>query len=149
MSCASSRGFSLLEALIASLVVGTAVVGLAHLVALAADQSAATRRRTTALSFAQAKLEELRSLEWTYAADAAPISSPQLALSPPGALFTDYDGYADTRSGFVRRWAISRLTPGDADTLILQVCVFAEGRQRVAALTAAEACVATIRVRRP
>jgi type II secretory pathway pseudopilin PulG len=155
---APDRGFSLVEALIASLLIATAVVGLAQLVALAARQSLASRQAASALSIAQAKLEQLRRAAWTYDAAGGRVSSGVLSVSPLQSLREDADGYVDfldvfgqvvappvAVAHFARRWAIAPLAPVDVDTLLLQVCVFAgppfDGTPA--------ACVAGIRTRQP
>lgn len=171
-----ARGFSLLETLIAASLVAVAVVAIAHLVAIGAEQTSAGRRAMTATVAAQSKLEQLRSLTWSYAADGAPLSdlstdtaadppSPAggtgLSLSPPRTLVEDIAGYVDylddlgglapdvdagDRPQLVRRWAISLLDASDPHTLILQVCVY---RWRAAGRTDTqpEACLWTVRTR--
>ena len=156
-------GFSLVETLIATLIVASAVGGLAHLVALGARQAGATRQQLAAVTIAQSKLEELRGGPWTYASDGTPISSALLAPSPSDALLVDHDGYFEHVDGFgvvvaptevatthyTRRWSITPLYPADPNTLVLRACVYGD-RSNVAASTAtAHACVASIRERRP
>jgi prepilin-type N-terminal cleavage/methylation domain-containing protein len=158
----SMRGFSLIEVLIAALVVSSAIAGFAHLIALAARQTSSTHTSVSALSLAQSKLEGLRALTWTYDASGTRVSSPELALSPATSLFVDSPGYVDAMdrfgqpvsaapqsAAFRRRWAVWRLDPAVADTLILQVCVFeiavaSSSRRRMPA-----ACVSTVRTRKP
>jgi prepilin-type N-terminal cleavage/methylation domain-containing protein len=163
----SQNGFSLIEALIATVLIAVAVVSLVHLIAAAATQSTRTWQAGTALAAAQAKLEQLRSLSWTYAPDGMRTSDlsadttaepPRasggtgLSLSPAGALFADRVGYVDRldRGGraaadfeFSRRWAVSLLDASDPDTLLLQVCVFRRGP----ASTAPDVCVWSVRTR--
>ena len=152
-----SRGFALVEALIAALLVATAVVGLTQLVTVGLAQSLRTRQSETALTLAQAKLEELRSLAWLFDAGGGRVSSPQLGTSPPTTLVQDVDGWVETLDRFGaagapvdvthyrRRWAIGLLDAADLDTLVLQVCVFTDGRPGVIA----DACVWTVRTRKP
>jgi type II secretory pathway pseudopilin PulG len=142
-------GFSLVEALIASLIVATAAAGLSHLVTIAVRQSTATRRHAIALALAQGQLEMLRAVAWSFAPDGTRLSDERLALSPPAALVSDIDGYSDrVAGGYRRRWAISLLDPADPDMLLIEVCVFGAPHS-VVSVTAAEACVSTLRVRRP
>jgi type II secretory pathway pseudopilin PulG len=155
-------GFSLVETLIATLIVASAVGGLAHLVALGARQAGTTRQQLAALATAQSKLEELRSVPWTYASDGTPISSASLTPSPPDALLADRDGYVEhvdrfgvvvaptdvLSSHFTRRWSVTPLYRSDPNTLVLRVCVY--GNRSNATTTAmAQACVVSIRERRP
>src|SRR5687767_10862498 len=91
----ANHGFTLVETVVAAALVATAVVVLAHLVALGAEQSAGNRHALAAMIAAQSKLEELRSLPWTYAADGTPLSDPGLSPSPDRSLFEDATGYAE------------------------------------------------------
>jgi type II secretory pathway pseudopilin PulG len=136
----SSKGFTLVEAVVAATLVATAAVVLAQLVALGATQSASHRDTSAALVAAQSKLEELRSVTWNYT-----IPGSDVALSPAGALFTDTPGYVDHAPLFVRRWAVTRFDPADESVIVIDVCVFAIARRAAAP----EACVSTIRTRRP
>jgi prepilin-type N-terminal cleavage/methylation domain-containing protein len=150
-------GFTLVETLVAMLLVSTAVAAAAHLGLAAIAQSAATQREAAALWLAQSKLEELRAQPWAFDAAGARLSDPALTASPPDALTRDATGYFDTfdRFGeptvigssvvFRRRWAIGLASSTDPDTLLLQSCVFAgtSSHDRVPADT----CVSTIRTR--
>jgi len=157
----SCSGFSLLEALIATVLLASAVVGLAHLVTLGAAQTRSSRHASTALVMAQSRLEQLRALGWTYSADGTRISSPALAPSPARSLFEDRAGWVDYldmfgvpvteasgTANYRRRWAVSRVSAAEEDTLQLQVCVFAFRRGRDPDAIA-DACVSTIRTRKP
>ena len=155
----SARGFALLEALIACMLMATAVAALVHLVMLATTQSLAMRRSATAVVLAQAKLEELRGLLWGYDEAGVPIGSPQLDTSPPSTLTNSIDGWMEVfdrfgdpvdeeeAAGFERRWSIGRFNAADPDTLVLQVCVFV--RDGAPAGVLADACVQAIRTRQP
>ena len=153
---AAARGFSLVEALVASLLVVVAVSVLAHLLAAGARRTFDDRRTAAAATLAHARLEELRSAPWRFAADGSRISDASLALAPPETLTTDRPGYFDAldRDGspvtgdetphFVRRWSIGLVDAVDPDTLLLKVCVFPGREARLA-----DACVWGIRTRKP
>jgi|SRR5687767_7804628 hypothetical protein len=160
-SLPSPSGFSLIEALIASVLVASALVGLAHLIVVGAQQALNSRRAASALTLAQSKLEHLRRVPWTYAPDGSRVSSTDLTESPALSLDEDAAGYVDYLDAFgegvrpgsdavpeyVRRWAILPLQPGSRDTLVLRVCVFtlvAGVPERTPA-----ACVSAIRTRKP
>jgi type II secretory pathway pseudopilin PulG len=152
-----SRGFALIEALVAALLVATAVAGLTHLVTLGLAQSSRTRQSTVALTLAQAKLEELRALAWLFDFDGARVSSAELSTSPPATLTQNVDGWFEQldRSGasgapddvthYWRRWAIAPADAADDDTLRLQVCVCTSVRPG----GATDACVWALRTRKP
>jgi hypothetical protein len=158
-----SHGFSLVETLVATLLVASTIVALAHLVALAGQQTVDASQASASLVLAQSKLEQLRGLVWSYDAAGARVSSAGLVASPPDALWTDRAGYVEwlDRFGvelplhagvvphFRRRWAIARLDPLDEDALVVRVCVFAAGTRAGGASPAPDTCVSTIRVRQP
>jgi type II secretory pathway pseudopilin PulG len=155
----TARGFTLLEALIASALVATAVVACVHLVTMAASQTLSVRRTTAAHLLAQSKLEALRAAEWRYDIDGRRVSSDELNRSPPWSLRDDIDGWVDELDRFGapvdrgqtpfyrRRWAIEQFTDVDPDTLVVRVCVFALGG--LGNLAIADACVCGLRTRKP
>jgi Tfp pilus assembly protein PilV len=154
----ASEGFTLLEALIASLLLAGALATLAHVVGTGVVQTTSMRRTMAALVLAQSKLEELRALTWRFDADGSRASSNALVASPAGSLSADHAGWVETLDRFGvasaarqpqmyrRRWSIAQWGP-DPDTLVLQVCVFESSDNAVA--PAPQACVSTIRTRRP
>ncbi|MGH9174488.1 MAG: type IV pilus modification PilV family protein, partial [Vicinamibacterales bacterium] len=157
----TTGGFSVVEALVASCLVASAIVGLAHLVAIGAEQSLASRRATSALTIAQSKLEQLRRVEFAYAGDGSRVTSTALALSPLQSLQADTPGHVDHADAFgeivsplgpiapdfSRRWAVLALS-GDPDTLVLHVCVFVVRGPSVRDVNPA-ACTSAIRTRKP
>jgi len=92
---ASQRGFSLLEALIAALVVALAMLGLARLQGVTLINSGDSRMKTRALNLAQDKIEELRSFanKDTYTGMASGNDAPT--------------SYAGDNSSFARTWTIT------------------------------------------
>lgn len=157
MSPPLEHGFSLIEAIVASLLIAISVAGLAQLVTVGVRQAATSQQSAQALTMAQAKLEELRTRTWRFTAAGVRVSSGELSLSPSSSLTEDAEGYfalldrfgAPTADAphYRLRWAVSAFEPGDPDTLLLQVCAFTPGRG--AAPAGADACVSTIRTRKP
>jgi hypothetical protein len=158
----TAGGFSLVEALVASLLVASAIVSLAHLVASGAERSLLSRRAMSASAIAQSKLEQLQRLVFSFAPGGARLTSTALAPSPPQALAEDTPGFVELVDGFgevlapldpaapdfARRWAVAPLAPGDADTVALHVCVFVvRGPDARDALPVA--CASGIRTRQP
>ena len=153
----SAAGFSLIEVLIATVLVCSAIAGLAHLGAIGVTQAADVQRGALALALAQSKLEELRASPWAFDATGARVSAPALLVSPADSLTEDASGFVDSFDRFGepaspaapaiyrRRWAISPFDPVDPDTLLLQICVVPGGSPDLPA----DACVATIRTRHP
>ena len=150
-----------METLVATALLVTALAGVAQLVTASARFLLDAGRGETALIAAQAKLESLRSLAWTYDALGGPISDPSLAPSPAGALDADLEGYSDyldhggravDRTGeaamFRRRWSIVRVDDGAPDALAIEVCVARMG-DGVRSALAAEACLMAVRTRQP
>src|SRR5438093_7062770 len=70
----SNAGFSLLEVLVATAILATALVSLAQLFALSTRSNIGSRNTTFAAVLAQQKLEELRSLAWGFDQIGLPIS---------------------------------------------------------------------------
>ena len=143
MRAMDQRGFSLLEALVATTILTVAVVSLAQVVATATRANLLARTSGLASLFATQKMEQLRALAWTFDADGTATSDVTsggtgLSPSPPDALARDVSGYADQldASGrividaasavFIRRWAITPL-PSHPDTLVIQVSVGRNG----------------------
>jgi prepilin-type N-terminal cleavage/methylation domain-containing protein len=109
-SSRSDAGFSLIEVLIATLLMATALTTLAQLFALSSRSNMGARNTTYTATLAQQKLEELRALTWGFDTQGLPISdtstdtsvSPEtlaggtgLAPSPAGSLANNTGGYVD------------------------------------------------------
>jgi prepilin-type N-terminal cleavage/methylation domain-containing protein len=120
------HGFSLVEVVVATALVGTGAIAVAQLTIVATRANRVARSTTATTVIAEQKMEELQSAEWA-----------GLTVSPSGTLGRNTDGYCDFIDGdgrkigsgtvaptgavFVRRWAIDRLTTAAA--LVLQVSV--------------------------
>lgn len=147
------RGFSLLEALIATGILAVSLVSLADLFGLAIRSNIAARSTTTATVLAQQKLEELRALAWTGLSQ-----SPANALQENTPGFVDHvDQFGEIRGGgadpssdaiYTRRWAIEPL-PSTPDTLVIQVRVMRTAVRAAADRTPEEARLTTARTRKP
>jgi prepilin-type N-terminal cleavage/methylation domain-containing protein len=153
----SPDGFTLVEVIVAMVVVCTAAAGLAQLGVIATAQSGAVQRDAFALALAQSKIEELRALAWAFDPAGVRVSDPLLAASPPETLTVDTGGFVDfldrfghpsppAAAAYHRRWAIAAFDPGDLDTVRLQSCVLTKVEASNGALPGL--CVATVRTRR-
>ena len=123
-------GFSLLEVLFATTILTVAVVSLAPLLAVATRANASARTSAVAALLAAQKMEQLRTLAWSF--DAAGAVTSEIVIG--GALDRDVDGYVDrldasgrtaldaSSSAFVRRWSIVPLQ-ANPHSLVLQVQV--------------------------
>jgi prepilin-type N-terminal cleavage/methylation domain-containing protein len=139
---APRAGFTLLEVMVALLLLTGAFLAVAQLLTVAGRAS--DRSRATALGavLASQKLEQLRALSWAFDIDGTPLDG--LSLSPSGVLSADTAGFVDcfddagapigggppppARAAFVRRWSVERdagLAPPPA--LILRVVVLYRG----------------------
>jgi type II secretory pathway pseudopilin PulG len=109
-SSSSAAGFSLIEVLVATLLLATSLVTLAQLFALSTRSNMGARNTTFTVVLAQQKLEELRALTWGFDTQGLPISdvstdttvSPEtsnggtgLSPSPSGSLGANTNGYVD------------------------------------------------------
>ena len=141
----SSRGFSLVEVMVASAILACAVLSVAQVVAAATSSTAGARGVSEATMLAWQKVDELRALAFTYDDAGGPVTDDALAPSPGGTLGRDTAGYVDHPETlgrrYRRRWAIT-LASGDPDAVILRVRVLDVGRDEELA------SVATIRTRR-
>ena len=145
------RGFSLLEALIATTIVCGAVAALAQLSALAIGANRSARATTFTSLLAQQKMEQLRALTWGFDAAGGPqtdtttnvAAGPDVAggigltPSPADALDRNSDGYCDfvDRNGrslgggttapagaaYLRRWSIALLPASVDRTIVFEV----------------------------
>jgi hypothetical protein len=119
-------GFSLLETIVASAVLSTAVVSLAQLFALAVQATASARDTSYASVLAAQKLEELRSLAWGFDENGLPVTDvvsdlasdpiapsggPGLATAPASALQENTTGYVDYVDTAGRKLGGGRVPP--------------------------------------
>lgn len=157
------HGFTLIEVIVAIVVLATAAIGAAGLFGIALHSTRVARTQTWTAMLAADKLEQLRTLAWTtdeagaavsdtsadVSTDPATNGGPGLRISPEDALERNIAGYVDyldssgrwvgNGSGappeavYVRRWSIQPLPDDPADTRILQVLVTSAGRPTAAA----------------
>lgn len=153
----SESGFSLLETMVAMMLLATGLMATAQMLALATRGNIAAQRASYTTTLAQQKLEQLRGLTWGFDALGLPVQdyTTNLAVAPPvnngvglqpspdNALSANVNGYVDyvDRSGhtlgggpfapadtvFVRRWSVEPLPTNPNNTLVLQVLVFSLG----------------------
>ena len=105
-----SRGFSLLEVLVATTILVVALAGLAQLFAVATRANAGAKTTTMAAVLAQQKMEQLRALAWGFDVLGLPTTDtttnltvvPETAVggkglspSPETSLGTNTEGYCD------------------------------------------------------
>jgi type II secretory pathway pseudopilin PulG len=158
-SIASPRGFTLLETIVATGVLVTALAGLAQLFILGTQLTRQANMAGAALISAQSKLEMLGSLAFGYDAAGAAVTDSLLQPSPASALDENARPYVDwvDKTGqshdsdrgavFVRRWRV-KAVDGTPESVAIEVCVFQAPAHDVAARSA-EACLSTIRTRQP
>jgi len=129
----SSRGFSLIEVMVASAILGCAVLSVAQLVAAATVSTASARGVSEATLLAWQKIDELRSLALTFDDAGGPVTDASLQPSLAGTLSRDTAGWVDypatLGTRYRRRWAIN-LSDGRPDLLILRVRVLGTGREQ-------------------
>lgn len=156
----SPRGFTLVETLVATGVLVTALAGVAQLFVLGAQLTRNANVSGAALIAAQDKLEALSGAPFGYDAVGAPVTGSALQPSPANSLDADVEPYIDwtdasarsradaAQAVFARRWRVSTLAAGPPDAIAIEVCVF-----RMPAVNqharGAEACLSTIRTRQP
>ena len=157
-SIASARGFTLLETVVATGILVTALAGLAQLFILSMNLTRRASASSLATVAAQDKLESLRALKFAYDDMGAPLTDAGLQPSPPNSLDEDSaahvdwldangDGATANTAAFVRRWRISTIGTAWPDTIALEVCVFKAPAG--ADHRSADACLSSIRTRQP
>jgi prepilin-type N-terminal cleavage/methylation domain-containing protein len=139
---ARRSGFTLLEVMVALLLLTGAFLAVAQLLVVAARAADQSRTTAIAATLAAQKLEDLRSLSWAYDIDGTPLDG--LGTSPPGSLAADAAGFVDylddsgapvgagppppAQALFARRWSVE-LDAGVAppSVLMLRVAVLHRG----------------------
>jgi Tfp pilus assembly protein PilV len=121
----ADRGFTLVEVLVAFLLVISVMAGVAGLFSIATRAAREARVQTAMLAMAADEVEAWRALPW----DA-------LTVSPADALDRDEDGFADRLDArgaivsdddgaavYIRRWQVVGAGPGADRALALRVLV--------------------------
>lgn len=149
----STRGFTLIETLVASSLLITALAGVAQLFILSAQWSGQAAASNAALLAAQGKLEELSGATFRYGPSGEPITDPALQFSaaeslrddhPPDVDWIDASGHGVGNAAaawLTRRWRVTPAAGGVPDLIAIEVCVFR------AHTAAADVCLATVRLR--
>ncbi len=131
-SCRSDRGFSLLEALVATAIVASAFGVLTHLAVMATRANVSASFTTLAAQLAAGRADELAS-------ELAVAGGAGVPLSPPGALTSNTAGHSDffdaggrplgsgasaaAGASIVRRWSVRTLPGGPPDARLVYVVV--------------------------
>lgn len=103
------RGFSLMETLVATLLLTVSLVSIAQLFALSTSTNFKAKTTTVASVLAQQKMEQLRSLTWGFDRSGLPINdyTTDIAVNPPaavggkGLLPSPNNALTDNVSGYV------------------------------------------------
>jgi prepilin-type N-terminal cleavage/methylation domain-containing protein len=139
---ARRTGFTLLEVMVALLLLTGAFLAVAQLLMVAARAADQSRTTAVAAMLAAQKLEQLRSLSWAYDIDGTPLDG--LETSPSGSLAGDAPGFVDyldasgtlvgvgppppAQAMFARRWSVERdAGTAPASVLTLRVAVLHRG----------------------
>ena len=95
----NERGFTLIEALVATLVLTIGLVATAQLLAVSLRMHQIGRNSTAATRLAQDKFEELMKLQF---------SNPAIQVNATDTLASNVPNYNDTpaNSGYTRRWRV-------------------------------------------
>jgi prepilin-type N-terminal cleavage/methylation domain-containing protein len=125
-STSRDDGFTIIEVLVALLIIAVMAVGVAQLFAVSIKATHAARNQTSTTVLASQKMEQLRSLTWGFdeAGTGLPVSDTTTNLSvdpvtntgsglnpsPPGALNSNIAGYVDYLDGR-SQWVGSGATP--------------------------------------
>ena len=173
----TSRGFSLVEAIVAVSILVVAVLSIVQLFLYTARSAAIARRLTMGSVMAGDKMEQLRSLAWSYDIVGAPITdiqtdltgSPErpsggvgLRTSPSDVLDRNVAGYCDFLDSRGRLLGGGEATPGDAvfvrrwsvtplpasaDALVIQVRTLSREASNRGGTDAGDVTLTTVRAR--
>jgi prepilin-type N-terminal cleavage/methylation domain-containing protein len=157
--CASDNGFTLIEVLVAIMILAVTAAGAVGLMTTAALSNQVARGQSLTAVLAAAKLEQLRGLAWGFGPSGAPVSDMTtdlctepagrlgvgLSPSPADALARNVPGFVDfvdatgrwvgTGSGapsqavYIRRWSVQPLSSDPANTLVFQVLATSAARR--------------------
>lgn len=154
-SLTSTRGFTLLETLVATGILVTTLAGVAQFFVLGSQLTRQAGASSAALLAAQARLELLRGQAFTYDPSGIAVTDPALEPSPESSLDEDIDPYVDwldadgqatdseAEAVLSRRWRVTALGNTTPDAIAIEVCVFRFGAR------SADGCLSTIRTRQP
>jgi prepilin-type N-terminal cleavage/methylation domain-containing protein len=151
------RGFTLVEVLVAVLILAILAVGAASLGVAANRAIFSSRAASTTAALARQKHEQLRALTWAVTeagvavtdttadvSGATPASGgPGRGVAPPGALDANLPGFSDyldvngrwvgagpsppPAAAYARRWSVDHLTGSGGATLLARVVVIPIG----------------------
>ena len=127
----NTRGFTLIEVLVAIALLVLSAVGVAQLVGVATNSVRASREQTTTVLLAAAKMEQLRALDWTYvsaggialersdwttnvSSESLSSGGVGLSASPADTLSTSTSFYSDYLDGQGRWVGSGGLVPPNA-----------------------------------
>jgi prepilin-type N-terminal cleavage/methylation domain-containing protein len=119
------RGFSLVETIVATALLATALIALAQLVGAGVQSGAAARTRTMTTLMAEQKMEELRSLPWAAIAVIAPGTTEYLDASGHEQCVGASDPCGE--AVYVRRWSATP-APFSSNVLLIEVDVRLVGK---------------------
>lgn len=164
-----ARGSTLVEALIATLILTTGLLTMAELVRVATATNIVARNGTLATILAEQKIEQLRSLAWEIDANGIPMSDAGLQASP-ASLQQNTPGFVEHVDGggqivglaaqpppaavYTRRWSIEPTPASTGPAVLIQVLVTKvrnRGRADQGAVSRlpGEARLVTLKVRKP
>ena len=133
-----AAGSTLVEALVATLVLTTGLLAMAELVRLAMSSTVRARTSSLATILAAQKLEQLRSLTWEFDVNGVAVSDMGLQASPwslqrntPGFVdHVDAGGFVVGQSAqapasavYTRRWSVEPLPGSPEHSVLIQVLV--------------------------
>jgi type II secretory pathway pseudopilin PulG len=124
----AEAGFSIVEVLVATGLLATALVALAQLFAIATATNHAARNSTITMMLAEQKVEQLRALQYTFDRAGLPVQDTEtdLAVYPPAAaggkglsphtdntMQVNTDGYVDYLDNWGRTLGGGTVIPGN------------------------------------
>lgn len=111
----NERGFTLVETLIAAVVLTVALVAVAQLMAVSVRMHQIGRDSATAARLAQDKVEEMMKMNFT--------TNAAIQISSPGTLDGNVANYFDApaNSGYTRRWSVAAGPTGNTRVVTVRI----------------------------
>lgn len=130
MKCSDEKGFTLVESIVALLVLTIGLVSMAELLAVSLRLQVLSRNETEAVRLAQDKRDQLMSLNFDTAAEIAINGVDSLAADVANYFDHVTVGESGKVVGYTRRWDVSAGPDGSANLRELTILIIPDDADR-------------------
>lgn len=130
MKCSDEKGFTLVESIVALLVLTVGLVSMAELLAVGLRLQMLSRNETEAVRLAQDKRDQLMSLHFDTAAEIAINAVDSLASDVPNYFDHVTVGESGKAFGYTRRWDVAAGPDGSANLRELTILIIPDSADR-------------------